>query len=109
MRVFVAGASGVIGRALVPKLVAAGHETTGMTRSEERAEEIRSAGAKASVCDVFDAAAVEAAVAQARPEAVIAQLTALPKQFDPRKIDYGPTNRIRVEGGRNVIAAARKA
>jgi nucleoside-diphosphate-sugar epimerase len=109
VRVFVAGASGAIGRPLLPKLAAAGHQVTGMTRSEEKAAEIRAAGAEAAVCDVFDTAAVEAAVDAAQPEAVIAELTALPKVFDPRKIDYGPTNRIRVEGGRNVIAAARKA
>ena len=59
MKVFVAGASGAIGRPLVRQLVAAGHEVTGMTRREERAEEIRAAGATAVVCDVFDAAALE--------------------------------------------------
>ena len=56
MKVFVAGASGAIGRPLVRQLVAAGHEVTGTTRREERAEEIRAAGATAVVCDVFDAA-----------------------------------------------------
>jgi nucleoside-diphosphate-sugar epimerase len=109
VRVFVAGASGAIGRPLVPKLVAAGHEVTGMTRSADKAAAIREAGAKAAVCDALDAQAVKGAVGEARPEVVIAELTALPKRFDPRKIDYGPTNRLRVEGGRNLISAARKA
>jgi nucleoside-diphosphate-sugar epimerase len=80
-----------------------------MTRLEEKAGAIREAGAEATVCDVFDAPALEAAVAKASPEVVIAQLTVLPESFDPRTIDYGPTNRVRVEGGRNLIAAARKA
>ena len=62
MRVFVAGASGAIGRPLVPRLLAAGHEVTGMTRSEERAELIRAAGARAAVVDVFDREALRAAV-----------------------------------------------
>ena len=70
MKVFVAGASGAIGRPLMRQLVAAGHEVTGTTRREERAEEIRAAGAKAVVCDVFDSAALEAAVREAAPEVV---------------------------------------
>ena len=66
MRVFVAGASGAIGRPLVRQLLAAGHEVTGMTRREERAEEIRVAGAAAVVCDAFDAEALRAAVVAPR-------------------------------------------
>lgn len=110
MKVFLAGASGVIGRRLVPQLLAAGHEVTGMTRSEQGAEAIRAAGAKAALADVFDAEAVKTALADAKPEAVIAELTRLPKDdFNPRTIDYEPTNRVRIEGGRNLIAAARAA
>ena len=109
MRVFVAGASGAIGRRLLPQLLAAGHEATGMTRSERSAERIEAAGASAVVCDVFDADGVSAAIAQARPEVVVNQLTSLPQRYDPRKIDYEPTNRVRLEGGRNLIAAARSA
>jgi nucleoside-diphosphate-sugar epimerase len=105
MRVFVAGASGAIGRPLVPRLLAAGHEVTGMTRRPERAEEIRAAGAEAVVCDAFDAVALSEAVAAARPEVVVHLLTALPQRFKPRA-DLGPTNRVRVEGTRNLIAAA---
>jgi nucleoside-diphosphate-sugar epimerase len=108
MKVFVAGASGAIGRPLIRQLVAAGHEVTGMTRREERAAEIREAGAEAVVCDVFDAEAVREAVVAARPEAVVHALTALPPRFTART-DLRPTNRIRIEGTRNLVAAARAA
>jgi nucleoside-diphosphate-sugar epimerase len=108
MRVFVAGASGAIGRPLIPKLVSAGHEVTGMTRRERSAEAIRAAGAQAAICDALDAAAVEDAVIAAAPEAIVSELTSLPKDYDLRTIDYGPTNRVRVEGGRNLISAGRK-
>jgi len=109
MRVFVAGASGAIGRPLVRGLVAAGHEVTGMTRREERAEGIRSAGAAAVVCDVYDAEALEAAVVAVAPEAVVHELTALPHRYDPKSDYLAATNRIRVEGTRNLVAAARAA
>jgi 2-alkyl-3-oxoalkanoate reductase len=110
VRVFVAGASGALGRPLVPQLVAAGHEVTGMTRRPERAEEIRAAGAEAVVCDAFDREALTAAVAAARPEAVVNQLTSLPQKYDPRKASfYEQTNRVRREGGHNLVEAARAA
>jgi nucleoside-diphosphate-sugar epimerase len=106
MRVFVAGASGAIGRPLVPQLVAAGHEVTGTTRRRERAEEIQAAGGRGVVCDVFDLPTLEAAVREAEPEVVVNQLTSLPRDFNPRKIDYAPTNRVREEGGGNLMKAA---
>jgi nucleoside-diphosphate-sugar epimerase len=109
MRVFVAGASGVIGRPLVRQLVAAGHEVVGMTSRDSGREAILEAGGEAVVCDALDADAGEATVRDARPEVVISQLTRLPKEYDPRKIDYEPTNRVRAEGGRNVIRAAKAA
>jgi 2-alkyl-3-oxoalkanoate reductase len=110
MKVFVAGASGVIGRPLVRQLVAAGHEVTGTTRQKERADEIRGAGAKAVVCDAYDAAAVEAAVKGAAPDVVVNQLTSLPQRYDPRKASfYEATNRVRREGGHNLAEAARAA
>jgi 2-alkyl-3-oxoalkanoate reductase len=108
MRVFVAGASGAIGRPLVPRLLAAGHEVTGMTRRPERAEQMQAAGATAVVCDVFEAEALNEAVAMARPEVVVHLLTALPQKFSPRA-DLGPTNRVREEGTRNLVAAAKAA
>ncbi|HVY78599.1 MAG TPA: NAD(P)-dependent oxidoreductase [Solirubrobacterales bacterium] len=111
MKVFVAGASGAIGRPLVRQLLAAGHEVTGMTRREERAGEIRAAGAKAVVCDVFDAAALGEAVRAAAPEVVVHELTSLPARLDYRAKDdpLAPTNRLRTEGTRNLLAAARAA
>jgi nucleoside-diphosphate-sugar epimerase len=109
MRVLVAGASGAIGRPLIPKLVAAGHEVTGTTRKEESAQAIREAGCRAAICDALDAAAVERAVSEAGPEVIVSQLTSLPRDYDLRTIDYEPTNRLRVDGGRNLIAAGRQA
>jgi nucleoside-diphosphate-sugar epimerase len=108
MRVFVAGASGAIGRPLVPMLVAAGHEVTGATRSEERAEAIRAAGATPAVVDALDAGALREAVTAAAPDAVVHQLTSLPERFDPRRKDiYDATNRVRRDGTRNLLEAAR--
>jgi nucleoside-diphosphate-sugar epimerase len=110
MRVFVAGASGAIGRPLVPRLVAAGHEVTGTTRSEERAEAIRAAGASAAVVDVFDAASLRGAVDEARPEVLVHELTSLPDRLDFRKEGiYDPTNRVRTEGTRILLDTAREA
>jgi nucleoside-diphosphate-sugar epimerase len=110
MRVFVAGASGAIGRPLVRKLVEAGHEVTGTTRSEAKAEEIRGAGAQAAVLDVFDAAALRDAIVTAQAEVVVNELTDLPERMDFRKKDlYEGTNRVRTEGTRNLIDGARAA
>jgi len=107
MKVFVAGASGAIGRPLVRQLVAAGHEVTGTTRREERAAEIRAAGAKAAVCDALDAAALREAVVEAAPEVVVHQLTALPTRLELKGDFLEPTNRLRTEGTRNLLEAAR--
>jgi 2-alkyl-3-oxoalkanoate reductase len=110
MRVFVAGASGAIGRPLVPRLVAAGHEVTGTTRSERSAEAIRAAGASAAIVDALDADALREAVERAAPEAIVHELTALPERFNPRKRGlYDATNRIRREGTSNLLDAARAA
>lgn len=111
MKVFVAGATGAIGRPLVPQLLAAGHEVTGMTRSQESAAALGEAGASAAVVDVFDAAALNAAVADARPEVLVHELTAIPEDLDPRKMEaqFEATNRVRTEGTRNLLAAARSA
>jgi nucleoside-diphosphate-sugar epimerase len=109
-RVFVAGASGAIGRPLVRRLLAAGHDVTGMTRSDSAAKDLRAAGAEAVVCDVFDATALDRAVAAADPEVVVHELTALPYRLDPRRADtYPATNRLRREGTANLIAAASAA
>lgn len=111
MRIFLAGASGVLGHALTPLLLQAGHQVTGMTRSDERAAQIQAQGAQAAVCNAFDAAAVRAAMLAAEPQAVIHQLTDLPTRLDPRKYDaqLAGTNRLRREGTRNLLAAAHQA
>lgn len=109
MRIFLAGATGAIGRPLVPLLIADGHEVTGTTRSAEKAKALRKSGAKAVVVDVFDAMTLEQAVWEARPEVVIHQLTDLPQVADPEKL--GPAleanARLRIEGTRNLMAAAK--
>jgi nucleoside-diphosphate-sugar epimerase len=109
VRIFVAGATGVIGQRLVPLLVEAGHEVAGMTRSEDRAELLGSLGATPVVCDVFDAAGLDRAVAGSRPEMVIHQLTDLPD--DPSEIPgFAAANaRIRREGTANLLSAAAAA
>ena len=110
MRVFVAGASGAIGRPLVPKLIEAGHEVTGMTRSEQSAERLRAAGARAVLADVFDEERVQAAMAEAQPEVVVHELTSLPDVINPRsRRTYAETNRVRTEGTRILVEAAHAA
>jgi nucleoside-diphosphate-sugar epimerase len=110
MRIFLAGATGVIGRALLPMLMANGHEVTGMTRSPARAETLRAAGAQPAIADALDAEAVERALAAARPEAVIHQLTSIPPRINPRtqKRDFELNDRLREEGTRILVGAARR-
>jgi 2-alkyl-3-oxoalkanoate reductase len=107
----VAGASGVIGRRLVPRLVAEGHEVTGMTRSPEKAERIRAAGAEPVVADALDARGLREAVAAARPEVVVHHLTDLPQVLNPRKLKqaYAANDRLRVVGTPNLVEAALRA
>src|SRR5215208_1554702 len=107
MRVFLAGATGVIGTPLVPQLLAAGHHVTALTRSVLRAAQLEAVGADPVVCDVFDADRVRAAMTHASPEAVLHQLTALPARLDwadPGMFD--PNNRVRTEGTRILLDAA---
>jgi nucleoside-diphosphate-sugar epimerase len=111
MRVFVAGAAGVIGRRLTPLLVAAGHEVTGMTRAPERAAAIEAMGATPAVCDVYDGERLVETVGAARPEVVVHELTDLPKAIDPRRAarDLAANDRIRSEGTPNLVRAAQRA
>jgi 2-alkyl-3-oxoalkanoate reductase len=108
MRIFVAGASGAIGRPLVRQLREAGHEVVAMTRSEQRAAALREQGAEAVVVDALDAGAVRAAAEGARPEVVVNQLTDLGRPLNPRKYEewLEGTNRLRREGTRNMADAA---
>jgi nucleoside-diphosphate-sugar epimerase len=109
MRVFLAGATGVIGVRLVPLLVAAGHDVAGMTRSPAKVEQLRDLGAQPVVCDVYDAGALDAAVAAFRPDVVVHQLTDLPD--DPARIPElrAEGARMRREGTRNLLASSAAA
>lgn len=109
MRIFLAGASGVMGVRLVPLLVADGHRVAGMTRSPHKAETLLGLGAEAVVCDVYDEQALIRAVSAFQPEPVMHQLTDLPDQAD-RLPEFGDrNNRIRTEGTRNLLAAAKQS
>ena len=109
MRIFLAGASGVIGVRLIPLLVRDGHEVAGMTRSSGKAAKLRELGAEPVVCDVFDAGALAQAVTAFGPELVMHQLTDLPDQADQIAGFAARNNRMRTEGTRNLLAAAAQA
>ena len=110
MRVFVAGASGAVGRPLVRRLIAGGHLVTAMTRREAAKAEIEAQGATCVLCDVFDAEALSAAVGASQPDVVVHMLTALPAKLElGKKGVYDANNRIRTEGTRNLVAAAERS
>ena len=111
MRMFVAGATGALGRRLVPLLVANGHQVTAMTRRVGRTMDLYAAGAEPVVADALDRDAVLAAVTAARPDAVVHQLTDLAGVTNLRKFDQGfaATNRLRTEGTDHLLEAARAA
>ena len=106
MKVFVAGSTGVIGRPLLPLLVAAGHEVTGLTRSRERAAVVERAGA-AAIADVLDAGALARAVAAAAPDVIVNLLTAIPAVINPKRMarDFALTDRLRTDGTGNLLSA----
>jgi nucleoside-diphosphate-sugar epimerase len=109
VRIFVAGASGVIGSRLVPLLVADGHTVAGMTRSPGKADLLRELGAEPVVCDVFDAGALTCAVTAFGPGVIFHQLTDLPDDAADIAAFSDRSNRIRTEGTRNLLAAAAAA
>src|SRR3954454_14238178 len=111
MRVFVAGASGGIGRQLLPILLSARHSVHGMPRTARRAETVGFAGADPIVADAFDAEAVATAVARAAPDVVVHEMTAISPSAGVRNLDreLAVTNRLRTEGTRNLLRAAAEA
>jgi 2-alkyl-3-oxoalkanoate reductase len=111
MKVLVVGASGALGKQLVPRLVAAGDDVTGTTTSESKRDLVESLGARAVVLDVLDADAVKAAVAETAPDVIVNEATALSGNMDFRNFDrsFELTNRLRTEGTRNLLDAARAA
>src|SRR3954447_5385498 len=111
MRVLVAGATGVIGRPLVRRLLEAEHEVTGTTRSPEGAESLRELGVRPAVVDARDTDALRAAVIEAAPEVVINQLTSLPDKINFRRTEetFGPTNELRGTVGPALAGAAAEA
>jgi nucleoside-diphosphate-sugar epimerase len=111
MKVFLAGGSGVIGRCLIPQLVAAGHQVAATTRSAAKGPVISSLGAIPVVVDALDEPAFRKAVNDFRPDAVMNQLTDLPQRYNPRQLGpfYERTSRLRIEATRTLLAAAKEA
>lgn len=111
MKVFIAGASGALGRQLIPQLTANGHEVVGMTRTAAKGNLLRELGARPAVADALDADAVRDAVFDAEPEVVVHELTALSGDMDMRHPDrfFAMTNRLRTEGTAHLLAAGQAA
>ncbi|MGH6812994.1 MAG: NAD-dependent epimerase/dehydratase family protein [Methylocella sp.] len=111
MKILLAGATGAVGRRLVPLLRAAGHEVAGLTRTPAKADLLRSMGGEPVIADALDPPAVLSAPRKAKPEIVIHQLTSIPSNLDYRNFDreFALTNRLRKEGTDNLLAAARAA
>jgi nucleoside-diphosphate-sugar epimerase len=108
MKIFLAGATGAIGRRLVPLLINSGHYVIGTTRSTTKADGLRAVGVEPAVVDVFDAPALSAAVLDAHPDIVVDQLTDLPPGLDPNQMTEGTQRnaRMRSQGTQNLVAAA---
>jgi 2-alkyl-3-oxoalkanoate reductase len=108
MRVLVVGATGAVGRQLVPRLIAAGHQVSATTRSQAKMDSLREAGADPYLLDGLDGAAVGQTVARAEPEVVIHEMTAIPANLNMRRFDvsFAATNRLRTTGLDHLLAAA---
>ncbi|MCZ6776780.1 MAG: NAD(P)-dependent oxidoreductase [Ignavibacteria bacterium] len=111
MKIFLAGATGVISRRLLPLLIHSGHEVTAMTRSQDHTNQIREYGGKPVVCNVFDKEKLYEAVVAAKPDVLIHQLTNIPRRINPRRVnkELAATNRLRAEGTTILLEAARLA
>ena len=111
MKIFIAGGTGAIGRPLIAELLARRHSLVALTRSPEKAQALVDQGIEPALADAFDPDAVKAVVRRAQPEVVIEQLTALPKTYTRESMNAAAAlnNRIRLEGGANVLAAAQAA
>jgi nucleoside-diphosphate-sugar epimerase len=109
MKVFLAGSTGAVGKALLPQLVTAGHEVVALVHSSEKAREVETAGATPMVADALDRASLTDAIRKAQPEALIHELTALSKTGSFRRFDqdFALTNRLRTEVTDTMLAAAR--
>ncbi len=106
MRVFVAGASGAIGEPLIAELIKQGHSVVGMTTSEARAEKLEGQGAEAVIVDAFDFAALFGALQRSNADAVVDQLTSLPKELSDMPRYAAGDRKLRLEGGGNLLRAA---
>jgi nucleoside-diphosphate-sugar epimerase len=111
VRVFVAGATGAVGKRLVPLLIASGHDVAAMTRTPEKERSLRALGAEPVVADGLDRAAVIRAVTRSEPEAVVHEMTGLTGETSLRRFDrvFALTNRLRTEGTDHLLEAARAA
>ena len=111
MRIFLAGATGAVGKHLVPLLREAGHVVVGTTRSPGKADHLKAQGVQPQILDALDREATVRAVVAARPDAIVHQLTAIPANLNLRRFDreFALTNRLRTEGTDNLLAAARAA
>ena len=111
MRILIAGATGAIGRLSIRRLQANQHEVFALTRSPDSAPALKEIGAEAAIADALDAAAVKAAVGRIRPDAVINELTSLPRHYTPAEMKAAAERdrKVRVEGNINLLAALRDA
>ena len=111
MKIFIAGATGAVGRRLIPALIQLGHQVIGMSRSKYKMKMIRASGATPVIADAFDAKALNNALQETKPDVVMHQLTSIPGRLNLRNIgrDFALTNRLRTEGTDHLLAAAKAA
>jgi 2-alkyl-3-oxoalkanoate reductase len=111
MKIFIAGATGAVGRRLIPALIQLGHQVIGMSRSKDKMKIIRASGATPVIADAFDAEALNRILRETKPDVVMHQLTSIPGRLNLRNIgrDFALTNRLRTEGTDHLLAAAKAA